>query len=259
MGYLLFSLKKLLGIMLMPVGLFVLASGAGALWWLKRPRSKTGPVVLFTAWVLFVVLAMPVTGWLLLAPLERAAGNYADPAALTARGVTHIVVLSGAVLDGERVVGDRLGAASSKRVLEGVRLYKRMPGSRLIMSGGRHTSGRVAATAMVKLASELGVLPQAMQSERLSWDTEDQAQRLKALLGRRPFALVTSASHMSRARKLFERQGLHPVSAPTEFFTKGYALNLRSFLPMLGGLRASRAAIYEYLGHAWLWLKGLWS
>jgi len=109
------------------------------------------------------------------------------------------------------------------------------------------------------VAQELGVPPGAMILEGKSWDTEDQALFLAPLLGDEPFALITSAGHMARSLYLFRRMGLKPLAAPIDFRTGALDLDYSSFIPNAGALDATQAALYEYLGRAWVWLKGLWS
>ena len=63
------------------------------------------------------------------------------------------------------------------------------------------------------------------------------------------FFRVTSASHMRRAVRHFERAGLQPIPAPTGFKTGGDRLNTPSYwLPSAGNLRKTERAVYETLG-----------
>jgi len=63
------------------------------------------------------------------------------------------------------------------------------------------------------------------------------------------FFRVTSASHMRRAVRHFERAGLQPIPAPTGFKTGGDRLNTPSYwLPSAGNLRKTERAVHETLG-----------
>lgn len=259
MGAFLFGLKKLLGILLSPICLVLLLAVAGAVLKKSKRRRKLGTGLIIASFALLFILSLPATGWLLLHPLESSAGDYADPAKLASLGVRDLVVLSGGVMDGDRVQSDRLGFSSLSRVLEGIRLYKALPGSRIIMSGGAPMSQRKAGKAMAALALELGVSKDRLLVEGESWDTQDQALALQEALQNRPFALITSASHMSRAMYLFEKQGLNPIAAPTNFYTREFENSFRMFLPQTSGINASKMAIYEYLGHLWVRLKALFT
>ncbi|MEW5913807.1 MAG: ElyC/SanA/YdcF family protein [Thermodesulfobacteriota bacterium] len=252
-----FVIKKLLSRLLFPVGQVLVLWLVGAVIWLRRPERRLGPVLLLAAGLLLLLYSLPAVGGLLLYGLEARNWHYADPARLQGSGVRYIVVLSGSLRDGELSKADRLGSTTLLRVMEGVRLWRGMPGSKLVLSGGSFFLDVTAGGAMAALARELGVPAGAMLVEDASWDTDDQAQRLAALLGQQPFALVTSASHLPRALVTFRAHGLKPLPAPADFYTKGRKLTLYSFLPQLGGLKASETAIYEYLGLTWLWLKDL--
>jgi uncharacterized SAM-binding protein YcdF (DUF218 family) len=196
-----------------------------------------------------------LTSWLLLTPIERQAGDYADPAALAAQGVETIVVLGGGVHQGERTAYDRLKSGTTQRVFEAVRLWRQMPGARILLSGGSYEPGLAEAEVMAVLARDLGVPESALELETESWDTGEQAAMLAGRLGQEPFALVTSAFHMRRALALFKAQGLRPCPAPTDFGTKGSTFSYNTLLPQAGGLSASEAAIYEHMGWTWYRLK----
>lgn len=82
-------------------------------------------------------------------------------------------------------------------------------------------------------------------------DTEDEARFLRPLQEGRRFALVTSASHMPRARWLFTGLGLEPVP-PTEFLGKRPPdFDWRSLIPQTGALEKSERAFHEYWGGWW--------
>ena len=164
-------------------------------------------------------------------------------------------MLAGGSGRGEVSAADRLAPASLKRLLEGVRLWRRMPGARLVLSGGAFYGGMSEGEALAAMARELGVPQGAMVLEKASWDTEEQAQGLKALLHGRPFALVTSACHLPRALALFRGSGLDPVAAPCDFRTRGWKWDWFWFLPSAGHLKDTEDALHEYLGLAWLRLK----
>ena len=108
---------------------------------------------------------------------------------------------------------------------------------------------------MQQVALDLGVPRERVVLESASWDTADQAELLKARLGRDPFYLVTSAGHMPRAMRLFIRAGTRPLAAPTDFqavWTR--PLEIRDFVPSAEALAMTENAFYEYLGLGWNWL-----
>lgn len=254
-----FLAKKLISRLLLPLGQVLVLWLAGALLWWRRPAKRTGPMLMIIAGLWLLVLSLPLTGGGLLYPLEAQNWTYASPAALSARGVRDIVVLAGGSGDGEVTEADRLSAASLKRLLEGVRLWRKMPGAKLVLSGGGFYGEVSAGRAMAAMAGELGVPNEAVIMENASWDTEDQARLLQQLLQHRldgqPFALVTSAIHMPRSLAWFRGYGLNPVAAPCDFRSKDMRFNWLSLLPSANALRDSQDAFHEYLGLAWQRLK----
>jgi len=140
-------------------------------------------------------------------------------------------------------------------------LWKAMPDSKLVLSGGTLSPRKIATgLGMALLARELGVPEDAIVLENQSWDTQDEARLLKPILGKNRFALVTSAYHMRRSVLIFKRMGLDPIPAPADFMTKGsFQLGVRAFLPCPTALELSQTAIHEYVGTLWFTIKGLFS
>ncbi|MFH1034775.1 MAG: ElyC/SanA/YdcF family protein [Pseudomonadota bacterium] len=250
-----FILKKVISRLLFPVEL-VLGLGVLGLALMRwRPRSRWGPALLMGSWALFLLLSVPAVSHMLLAPLEEAAGDYAQPALLAAAGVEYVVVLGGGVRQGPLSVADRVHGDSALRLQEGLRLWKALPGSKLLLSGGGFRQGVPVGRAMYDLARQLGVPAEALVLEDQSWDTEDEARLLAQRLGTRPFALVTSAYHMRRSLAFFRAHGLHPLAAPADFRTRGFKWDYDTIMPDTSSLHGAEIAFYEYLGWFWLHLK----
>jgi uncharacterized SAM-binding protein YcdF (DUF218 family) len=258
MDSILFILKKLISRILFPVGLTLSLGIVGVIYWLARPDRRIGPALVIIAGVSLWAFSTPWLASSLITPLEKIAGPYAQPQELALKGIKHIVVLGGSQRNSKLTPADQCGGDTALRVLEGVRLWKGLPGSRLIFAGGSFSSRIPAAEAMAALAEQLGVPRQAMVLETASWDTSDQARILSAKLGQTPFALVTSASHMPRSLLLFKAHGSNPISAPCDFTKfagtgKGFTL----FVPQAWGLSLSERAVYEYLGMLYFELRSV--
>ena len=168
-----------------------------------------------------------------------------------------IVVLGGGSrADKALTPEDRLGDASLKRLLEGVRLSRLLPQARLVLSGGDYRGISPDALIMQQVALELGVVRERIILEAASWDTADQVKLLRARLGKSPFYLVTSAGHMPRAMRMFKRSGMQPIAAPTDFHALWAPLQITDFFPQAGVLANTEGAFYEYLGIVWGWVGG---
>jgi uncharacterized SAM-binding protein YcdF (DUF218 family) len=253
----LFIIKKVVSALCYPLGTALALWLIGIVAWIRKPGSRAGILLVLVGGLWLLFSSLPVTGLLLLRPLEVAAGPYADPTELKRQGVKHIVVLGGDVRTGDLSSSDRLAHTSLLRVMEAVRLWKGMPGGIIIVSGGTHVPKKMTTgAAMAILAQEMGVPREALVLETQSWDTDDEARILAPMLKERPFALVTSACHMKRSMLTFQRYGLNPLAAPTDFEVKFSSLNeYVPFIPGAAHLGRSEKAMHEYLGNSLLWIK----
>jgi uncharacterized SAM-binding protein YcdF (DUF218 family) len=263
----LFVLKKIASRLLfpLPLGLLAILAGLALLWGKRRPRLGRALVTLGLAWLL--ILSTEVVGTALIRPLE---GRYepfgpAQQAALGGQTVDDIVVFAGCVVSlPEYPITRQVGGAPLERLVEGMRLHRLYPSSRLILSGGNGCDPEAPQETLtnVRFAIEMGVPAEAIVVERESKDTDDQARLLAPLLAGRRFIVVTSASHMPRTMTLFRQVGLEPVPAPTEFHTGLYGIFQResfgaeSLFPNSGSLEKSEIAFYEALGTLWTRLTG---
>lgn len=255
----LFVAKNLIGGALNPVCISLLLCFTGATLWMLRPRRRIGFVLVLGGSFMLLLMSIPFTGDLMVRSLELKAGGYADPGELSRVDVKWVVVLGGDLRQGDLTPADRVACSSLVRVMEGIRLWKGMPGSKLVLSGGTLSPRKMATgLGMALLARELGVPQDAIVLESRSWDTTDEARLLKPILGNNKFALVTSAYHMRRAVLNFKGMGLDPIPAPADFMAKGaFQIGVGTFMPSPMGMDLAQMATHEYLGTAWLWIKGL--
>jgi uncharacterized SAM-binding protein YcdF (DUF218 family) len=181
----------------------------------------------------------------------------ADASAAAGR-VRWVVVLGGGSSSDQGLPASaRLTEASLARLIEGVRLRRQLPGSRLLLSGGSVFGSDPDAETMRALALELGEDPATLVLDAASPDTETQAEVVRAQVGAEEFFLVTSASHMPRAVALFRKAGANPLPAPTHFLAQqNRALAPGDFFPGAAGLRSAETVAYEYLGLAWAKVRG---
>lgn len=253
----LFLLKKIATALVLPLSLSLLLwlMGLALLW--RRPWGRLGKGLMVLGLLILLAASLPLTGGLLIQPLEQDLQGPAQPAALAQQGVEYIVVLGGGMRPGREPLAERLSTSSLRRLLEGVRLWQGLPGVRLVLSEGGIDPEMSCAEAMARLAQGMGVPRAAMLLEEKSWDTEDQARNLAPLLAGRSFALVTSAYHMRRAMWLFGQQGMQPIPAPVDFHSLGPMLSYQWFLPSSNGLGMVDLALREYLGQLWVRFRGL--
>lgn len=243
--------KKLISYCLLPfpVSLLLLMLGVAVLWFCSWQR--TGKILVsLGAGLLLVFSWLPTSQWLL-SPLHRIR-RLTDPA-VDAAGARWVVVLGGGYETSAGVPPtSRLSSATLERLVEGIRVYRRLPGAKLIVSGGGRGDGEpTQAQMMVEAAAALGVPVADTVQEGNSDDTADEAALVHDIVGNGRVVLVTSAVHMRRSVRLFEKQGMTVVPAPAGYWTAEGNL-----LPNSERLGQSDAAEHEYLGMIWGRLRG---
>ncbi len=242
----------------LPVCVELLLLGTILLWW---GRWQTAARILLTAGtVLLLVVSLRPLPYLLLSPLESRYPPIAvqePPDSTLAGSVKWVVVLGGGHSGNPRIpVSSRLTASSLARLVEGIRLYRQLPGSRLLLSGGGAGAKNSDAGIMADVAAGLGIDRRDIVLDTRSEDTEDQAVTLAAMLKDEKFILVTSAAHMPRAMGLFARLGVHPIPAPTDYTMKSGNITPGTFYPNDASLAQLRLALHEILGTFWAAARG---
>ena len=258
-----FLLKKIVAPFFypLPLCLGILILGLFCLWATRRQRLGKGLVTLGT--VLLLLLSLPFIAGQAAAPLESRYPALLHPEAISRAGEGStspqwIVVLGGGHVSDPRLpVTSQISQPALGRVVEGVRLYKAMPGSKLLLSGGGAYDPVPEADVMARIAVLLGVKPEDIKLERDSLDTEDEVAMIAKMVGAREIILVTSAAHMPRSVALFKKYGLQPIPAPADYLIKEVqGSDATRFFPKGGPLVQMESAWHEYLGLAWAWLRG---
>ena len=255
-----FLFKKIVGPLLfpLPVGSLLLLVGLGLLWFTKK--QKAGKIFVTSGTFLLLSLSYGLLAPFTLKPLERRYAPLLSPASVHSpeSPMKWVVVLGGGGFYSPQLPsGNQLSSASLARLHEGIRLQRQIPGSKLILSEGNIFQSGAIADLMGKAAQDMGVSADSMVLERQSSDTEGQAQMILPIVGQDRFILVTSASHMPRSMALFEKIGMNPIAAPTDFsYSATETLRPSLFYPSTRELRKAELAIHEYLGIAWGKLRG---
>ncbi len=251
-----FLLKKILSPLLFPVTICLGSLLLGLFLFFLARRKKAGTfLLLFSVLVLGLLSFDPVSDSLL-RPLE-----YRYPPLVNTqiiRNVKWVVVLGGGhTSDPALPEISQLSHASLARLMEGIRLYRELPGSKLILSGGKPFERVADAEIMARVAVDMGAKREDLVLEEVSKDTEEEAHLIGQIVARERFALVTSASHMPRAMALFKNLGMDPVPAPTDYLVKeSERTNPGRFYPRAENLHKAERAFYEYLGLGWSKLRG---
>ncbi len=137
------------------------------------------------------------------------------------------------VVLGAGLIGDKVTPLLASRIEKGIAIYKKHPGSKLIMSGGQGPDELMAeGQAMANYALEQGIPVEDIVIENQSTNTEENLKFSYALMkpGSR-FALVTNYYHVFRALLLAQQLKIKCIGygAKTRFY---FSLNafIREFV-----------------------------
>lgn len=177
--------------------------------------------------------------------------RYHPPAPL--RGDVIIWLGGGATLDTPNVSGKgNVSGFAANRLLTVLQLYRRLK-TPLILSGGQvfQTTGPEAQIAALTLQGA-GVPKARIMVEGRSLNTTENARFTKKLLERHHFRrpiLVTSAFHMPRAVKQFERLHVKVIPYPADYHVNAAArFEPAKLIPTAEAFADTSLVIKEYLG-----------
>lgn len=173
---------------------------------------------------------------------------------LTTENIGYVVVLgSGHVSDNRLPVTSQIGGASLFRLIEGIRIHRLFPESKLLFTGGAGYDTVPNADIVAEVAQVLGVKSDSIVIRREAQDTNHEALAARGLVGSQPFVLVTSALHMTRAVQIFRDFGMTPIPAPTNFIIKKGTDNTPAgIFPQTANLDLWKRIIYEWMGMLWI-------
>ncbi|HGV2760962.1 envelope biogenesis factor ElyC, partial [Escherichia coli] len=180
----LFTLKKVIGNMLLPLPLMLLIIGAGlALLWFSR-FQKTGKIFISIGWLALLLLSLQPVADRLLRPIESTYPTWNN-----SQKVDYIVVLGGGYTwNPQWAPSSNLINNSLPRLNEGIRLWRENPGSKLIFTGGVAKTNTVSTAEVgARVAQSLGVPREQIITLDLPKDTEEEAAAVKQAIGDAPF------------------------------------------------------------------------
>jgi uncharacterized SAM-binding protein YcdF (DUF218 family) len=242
-----FAVTHLLGVLLQPASLLILAALTGLL----LQRRRAGRVLLVAGVLgLAAILVLPINYWLLM-PLED---RFPRPAAPP--HVDGVIVLGGAVdgfLSAERGIPSLNGAA--ERMTEFVALARAYPEARLVFTGGIGAvlpGAEPEAQVARALFTAMGIPPERVAYENNSRTTFENAVNSMAMVKPMPnsvWLLVTSASHMPRAVAVFRAAGWPVIPWPVGYKTAHSWLQSLT-VPLSERISDIDVALHEWAGLA---------
>jgi len=251
----LFTASKLFWLFARPntFALLLACLGLGLL--IAGRRFGRWPALLGLGWYVAVLLT-PLAAWMSL-PLED---RFPRPE-LPAR-VDGVIVLGGAVeqaLTEARSIPALNGAA--ERMTETVALARRLPGARIVFTGGSAalSPGAMSEADVARLLfAALGLAGERVTFEDRSRNTWENARLTHALVNPAPgetWLLVTSASHMPRSVGSFRQAGWEVVAWPVNYSTRPGGAGWFD-PPFSFRLGQAEWAAREYVGLLAYWLLG---
>ena len=259
-----FALKKIVAPLFSPLIACMILLFVGIGLSFSRKRKRLGLTLAVLATIILYALSTSVVSDAILRPIETLYSPLAVPPPLSdyndpeRNRIRWVVVLGGGHTWDEGLPPvSRLTRETFIRLMEGIRIFKSIPGSRILLSGGTYREPKSDAEAMAIVAGMMEVPQHRILLEVDSKDTFDQAVLIRPIVGSDPFILVTSAAHMPRSMAVFRKNGMNPIAAPADFLVckKASPLFMR-LLPHPVDLWKSDRAVYEYVGLAWYRLTG---
>jgi uncharacterized SAM-binding protein YcdF (DUF218 family) len=260
--------KKLIEIVFSPIGIMTLCFAAGAVLSVGRRGSVLGRRLVWSGVWLYLIFLIAPLAEILVASLERPYPPMLRPDSRA--GIRTIVVLSGYGEDYRFVpVTSKLTGETIARLVEGIRLYRELPGARLLVSGGVLRAGNPpVGKLMADFTQAMGVPAADIVIEHKSKTTYENFAEVKKLIGTEPFILVTSACHLRRSIAVAQKLGMQPLPAPAAIWAAQHCPADGSWLhwgrwfiqglatPSTSRFGYLQLAYHEYVGYVWYWFLG---
>ena len=170
-----------------------------------------------------------------------------------------VTVLSGGIFRGPVSEMDLLAESTQARVMRGIRTYKNTDSEILVMQGSLSGSQPERMTELMKqLALEMGVNEDDIITEPNSRNTFQHPLELLKIEGISQtdrLGVVTSAWHLKRAEREFEKHFEEIKPVPAEFYSYDIEEGFQYWLPQISGLEKSTKIIHEVIGMIYYQIK----
>lgn len=188
---------------------------------------------------------------------------------ITEGDIGGIIILGGAIEGGQIAVdrGEVSIYSAAERITKAFELIRKYPNVPYIFSG---YSGRLSprglseADAFKQLVQEQGLNEAMAHYENQSRNTYENVLYMKPMLAElgsrndagapKPWILITSARHMYRSEKIFEKQGIAVIPVPVDYQT---SKNLQWFsFDLEDGVQNWNKLAHEFIGLLAYWITG---
>jgi len=172
-----------------------------------------------------------------------------------------IVVLSGML--GISEVGDSsyIEWGDPDRFFGGIALFKAGKAKKVVFTGGKMPWDKAKKTegdVLKEYAISNGIPSEKVFVTKDVENTADEAVAVKELISpSKRIILVTSAYHMYRAKRLFEKQGFEVIPYKVDYiFSNNKDVTFLDFLPSANNLELTEIGIREIIGRIFYLVKG---
>lgn len=147
------------------------------------------------------------------------------------------------------------------RFFGGIALFKAAKAQKLVFTGGKMPWYKVKKTegeVLKEYAISNGIPSEKIFVTKEVENTADEAVAVKELINpRKRIILVTSAYHMYRAQRLFEKQGFIVIPYKVDYkASRNNTTTLMDFLPSAGNIELIETGIREIIGRIFYLVKG---
>ena len=166
---------------------------------------------------------------------------------------TVVVLGAGRYPVSERPANAKLTNVSIARTVEGIRIFNLTKANKIIFTGKDYRNNSSIAGLMKLLAVDLGVDEKKIITVDNAINTREEAKFCAEMLKEDDTVfLVTSAIHLKRAVKCFEKEGIIVIGMPTDFqVNEAIKNNPSAFFPSPYNLLMTHRSVHEYLGLLW--------
>jgi len=221
----------------------------------RKRLFRIGWYSMLAGTVLLLTLSLRPVAELLTYPLES---RYQVPSAEVLQGLDVVVILGGGLYPSGPLRQEAgLGEEAYPRLYQGVKYFRQSGAGVLAFCGGPAREGTEnEAEVMRWMAMELGVPEDKMLAETTSRTTMENIANLAGLLPQgqdRQIGLVTSATHMLRSMRGFEKLFPHDqiVPLPVHYTYDPVGWSRAYIIPSHGPFKKSCIALHEWIGLLW--------
>jgi uncharacterized SAM-binding protein YcdF (DUF218 family) len=145
------------------------------------------------------------------------------------------------------------------RILSGIDLFKNDKAPLLILTRGKvpWSAGKPEGEYLQDIAIKFGIPKKNILLTENVQNTDQEAKSVKKLLIKKntKIILVTSAYHMSRAKKVFEATGIKIIPFPVDFRNHTHRISFIDFIPSADSFNETSNFVRELIGRIYYNLK----